>query len=121
MSNLDIMLTDSMQFVHQAAWDVFGSSLSFEKALQEPLVMTVTQGTPSFMKRVLAAHSVNRATEDIICNLAEKDSDATENQLAPISKSYAKPLPRMRGEIEHILAALGVMMKTDVEAVVKTP
>lgn len=119
-SNLAAALSDLERVMHWDTTDAGSKSLSYETVLLEPAAKTVKEVDPSFMKRMLATSTINRATEDMTGTVIDSDSDTFEYKQLQLPKSFVKPLSDTRSDILRVLANLGVVMKTDVEAIVKT-
>lgn len=88
--------------MHRAAPDVGNKSLSYERALLEPVATTAKakKADPSLMECILAAHTIIRDTEDIAGTVIESDSNSTQNKPGPRLNSVVKPSSDMRSEIE---------------------
>lgn len=67
----------------------------------------------------MSAYTVTRANEDMYGTVVENDSKATEHRQQLTQKTLDKLLSDMKNEIEPILAGIGVVKKTHVEAVVE--
>lgn len=87
--------------------------------MQKPAVTTNWKTAPTIVERLMAAHSITRAIENMACTVVQSDSDATGDRPQPPSNSVIKPPLDMRRELKRALAHLSIMTKTDVEAIVQ--
>lgn len=71
------------------------------------------EATPSFMERVLAVHSINRATKDMAGTIAESNFDVTGWKRQPLKNSVFKQSTDVRSLIERVLAYFGAVTKSD--------
>lgn len=76
----------------------------FDTALPEPAAKTIKETAPSFMERVMAAHRVNKANQDVTGTVVEDDSEATDYKLQSPAKSVDMPPCYRRSKIEWALA-----------------
>lgn len=97
--------------------DVGAKALSIETVLLEPAVTISMETAPSFIKRVLAVHTAPKANEDMDGTVLRSESDATGYKLQMPSKPIMKLLFDTKSEMERVLAYLGVLSTTDVEAI----
>lgn len=72
------------------------------------------------MERVMAAHPFKKASKDMARIIVESQSDCIYYKPHPPGKFVFKPLFGIRSEIERILAALGAVLETDAEAIVRS-
>lgn len=114
-SDLATVLSDLEHFLHQTTFDVVAS---FETALHEPAVTSNKERASSVMKRVMAGPTVTRASKET-GTLVESVSDTTNYKLQPPSTSVARLLSNITSEIEPVWADLGILLKTNVEAIVE--
>lgn len=118
-SDLATALRNPERVLHAATVDVGAKTPSFETALPVPAGKPNNGMAPSFTECVMAAHTVTKTNEDMACTLVKSDSDSTDYNPQPPSKSIVKPSYDMRSEIESALADFIVVTKTDVEPIVK--
>lgn len=67
----------------------------------------------------MAAHTVKKAKKDIACTVIESDPDATDYKPQQSLKSFVKPLFDLRSFIQHAIADLPVLTRTDVDGIVE--
>lgn len=69
----------------------------------------------------MAANTVTKASEDVAGTSVQRYSDATDYNSQTLLKTIVKPLSDMTSEIKRAFAGLGVVTKTDNEAIVENP
>lgn len=119
-SHLAAALRDPKGALHRATPNVGAKSGSYQTALMEPSVTAGKELAQTFMECVLAVHTVNCAAENMDGSVVKTDSEDTKHKPQLQVKTAVKSSSDKRGEIEHVLAVLGIMMKADVEATVES-
>lgn len=117
--DLSMALGDLERVLHRAIDDVRAKSESFKTVLPEPTVMTSRETAEPFLERVMAAHTAIKAHEEASGAFVESDTDTMDGRQQQPLKSVDKPLSYTRSEIEHLLAYLIVMTRTNVEGIIK--
>lgn len=116
-SNLATALSEPQCLLPRATLNVGVKTPSFETAFPKPAVMINEETATSFMKPMMAEPTVRNAKEDISGTVVKSDSDATGYKPQPKLKSLGTSPSDTKSEIESILADLGFVMKSDVEAI----
>lgn len=75
----------------------------------------------SLMECLLDAHTATKINEDMAGTVAEGNYHATDYKLQPPSNSAVKLLSATLSKIELALVNIGVVTKTDVEAIIENP
>lgn len=96
---------------------MLGKNLSPETALLDYAVLINNGTAPSFMERVMAEHTVIKASKVMAGTVVERNSDATEFKLQPPSKLIVKLWSDIGSETKRSVADLSVVVKTNVAAI----
>lgn len=76
--DLATALRDPERLLDRATVDVLAKNPSSETSLLEPAVTNNKETDPSFIERMMTAHTVTKAKENMAGTFVESDSDATE-------------------------------------------
>lgn len=71
------------------------------------------------MQCMMIVHIVTKGNKDMADTVVNRGSDAIDKRSQSPLKYVGRPLSSMRSEIKLTLADLGILMKTDVKALVK--
>lgn len=92
MSNFSATHSPPKHKIYQATTEAGEKSPSLETTFLELSCTTGKEMAPSFMERMMAAHTGNNANEDATSTLVESDSDNSEDKSQLPSTSVVKPL-----------------------------
>lgn len=73
------------------------------------------------MERMMAAHAITNVSKDMAVTVVRSYFDATYYKLQPTSKFVINLQSYIRSRVQHALADLHVLTKTNVEPIVQTP